>query len=127
MVPVHRAAAVISGRFHGLLFALQAGRPVIAVSSLPKTRRFLAEHGLSEWRVAENEPEALLELWPRFTAAWPGLAADAASIRSRLSAQTTVAAQQAREQLVPAMARTPVTRPRWRAALHRFVTLGGRL
>lgn len=51
--------AVISGRYHGILFALQSGKPVIGVGRLNKIERFMKEVGLREWLVDEDEPYKL--------------------------------------------------------------------
>lgn len=51
--PARRAAAVLAGRFHALLFAIQLGRPVLAASGAPKVRRFLDDNGLQSWSVTE--------------------------------------------------------------------------
>ena len=53
--PLERSACVATRRFHGLLFGLQSGRPVLTISSTPKARRFLAEHGLEHWAIGETE------------------------------------------------------------------------
>lgn len=91
--PVREATAVVAGRFHAALFALQHGRPFIAVSSRPKMRRFLADHSLSDWCVDENRPEDFLALWPRFCAQREHLAekarALAASMHQEVSRKTT--------------------------------------
>ena len=52
------SAAVVTARYHGVQFALQMGRPFIALSHQPKTRRFLEEHGLEDLCLADDQLES---------------------------------------------------------------------
>ncbi len=122
--PVRRATAVVSGRFHGLLFALQMGRPVLAVGSLPKTRRFLAANGLEPWWVTENQPERLLDLCPALLAESLDRDGAVASLRERLHKQTTNVAADVRQRLLDAAARLPPPSRRPRNRLRRWLDFG---
>jgi hypothetical protein len=94
--PARRAAAVLAGRFHALLFALQLGRPALAASDAPKVRRFLDDNGLQSWHVAE--PGRLH---------WPGTREEGLRLRSRLHDEVWEKTAAAREQLLDAAARLP--------------------
>ena len=83
--PARRAARIVTGRFHGLIFGLQLGRPVLTVSSRPKVVRFLEAHGLDAWRVGEDDPDALRALWPRFLEAETDLTSRSLDLRQRLA------------------------------------------
>lgn len=107
MEPLRQTRAAIAGRFHGVLFALQSGLPVLAVSSLPKTVRFMAQNGLAEWVVPENAPERLADLWPRFTSQLSGLHVGALTIREQLQNQARAVGVKAREQLLAAAGSLP--------------------
>ncbi|MCP4661459.1 MAG: polysaccharide pyruvyl transferase family protein [bacterium] len=111
--PARRAAAVVSGRFHGIVFALQLGRPALAVSTLPKTLRFLAEQGLDGWAVAEGRPEELSDRWRAFVDAWPRLSEEALRIRSRLHDEVRTRTSAARDRLLAAAGELPPPSRRW--------------
>lgn len=103
--PGRRAAAVLSGRFHGLLFGLQLGRPVIAGADTPKVRRFLAENGLREWRVAK--PGDLAATWESFRRRRPELVEEVRALRSRLHAEVWEKTSAARDRLLAEAASLP--------------------
>jgi polysaccharide pyruvyl transferase WcaK-like protein len=52
---------VVSMRLHGLIFAAQAGIPVVGIAYQPKCRRFMAELGLEEYCLALDEADRLAE------------------------------------------------------------------
>jgi len=122
--PARRAAAVVSGRFHGIVFALQLGRPALAVSSLPKTRRFLAEQGLGAWTVAEDRPQELGERWRSFVDAWPRLSEEALRIRSRLHDEVRTRTGAARDRLLAVAAELPPPSRRWGNRVREMLDLG---
>lgn len=122
--PARRAAAIVTGRFHGLLFGLQLGRPVLTVSSRPKVRRFLDEHGLADWRVDEGAPEAFTERWSDFVAAWPTLRQRAHEIRADLVRAVADLATPARDRLLATAAALPPPSRRPVARLRRLLDLG---
>lgn len=82
-----RAARIVTGRFHGLTFGMQLGRPVLTVSSRPKVARFLEEHGLGDWRVDEHDAAAFQALWPRFLEAEADILDRFRDLRGRLAEQ----------------------------------------
>ena len=82
--PARGAARIVTGRFHGLIFGMQLGRPVLTVSSRPKVVRFLEEHGLGEWRVDEDDPGGFRVLWPRFLDAEEEIRDRVLELRTRL-------------------------------------------
>jgi hypothetical protein len=120
--PLLSAAMVVSGRYHGLLFALQSGRPVIGVSDLPKTRRFLADHSLSEWCIGEQEPERLHERLQQLEAQHERLVRRALELRQVLCAAATHQAWQCRDQLLDAVLVTPSRR--WGKRVRMILDLG---
>ena len=122
--PLRAADTVVSGRFHGVLFALQAGRPVVAVSRLPKTRRFLTEHGLGAWCLAEDEPERLPTLLAQLNSERPALVATIAALRARLHAEATMQGNEARTRLLAAAAALPRPSRRWGMRLRDSLDLG---
>jgi hypothetical protein len=94
--PARRAAAVLVGRFHALLFALQLGRPVLAASEAPKVRRFLDDNGLQSWSAAA--PGSLRS---------PGTREEALRLRSRLHDEVWEKTAPARERLLDAASLLP--------------------
>ena len=94
--PARRAAAVLAGRFHALLFALQLGRPALVASDAPKVRRFLDDNGLRSWIAAE--PGALQ---------WSGTRDEALRVRSRLHDEVWEKTASARDRLLEAASRLP--------------------
>lgn len=53
---------VISGRFHGIVAAIQKGLPCIAIDICPKIRVLMEDCGLGEYCIKVNETERLKEL-----------------------------------------------------------------
>jgi hypothetical protein len=94
--PARRAAAVLAGRFHALLFAIQLGRPVLAAADAPKVLRFLDDNGLRSWSVAG--PGDLH---------WPGTREETLRLRSRLHDEVWEKTSAARERLLDAASRLP--------------------
>lgn len=111
--PARQAAAVLTGRFHGLLFALQLGRPALAASDAPKVRRFLDDNGLQSWSVAEPGPLH-----------WPGTREEALRLRSRLYDEVWEKAAPARERLLDAASRLPPPQRRLGNRLRSLLDLG---
>lgn len=124
LAPARRAAAVVSGRFHGLLFALQLGRPVIAVSTLPKTRRFLAEHDLAEWALAEDRAPDLAARWRALADAKPRLETKIRALRGRLHEEVWEKTAPARDRLLAAAAALPPPGRRPGVRLRQWLDLG---
>lgn len=93
--PGRRAAAVLAGRFHALLFALQLGRPSLVASDAPKVRRFLDDNGLRSWIA---EPGSLC---------CQGTREEALRLRSRLHDEAWEKTAPARERLLDAASRLP--------------------
>ena len=104
--PARRAAMVLAGRFHALLFALQLGRPVLAASDAPKVRRFLEDNGLQSW--ISTEPGVLQ---------WSGTRDEALRVRSRLHDEVWEKTSPARERLLDAASRLPPPNRRLRNLL----------
>lgn len=94
--PARRAAAVLAGRFHALIFALQLGRPALAASDAPKVRRFLDDNALQGWSVSGPGPLR-----------WPGTREEALGLRSRLHAEVWERTAPARDRLLDAASRLP--------------------
>jgi polysaccharide pyruvyl transferase WcaK-like protein len=119
-----QSSAVISGRFHGLIFALQMGLPVITISSRPKVKRFSAEHGLERWRVSEDCPQALMELWPEFKASHNQLREQALQLRDKQCAQVENGAAKAKEKLLAAAAALPPPSRRFNNRIRSLLDIG---
>ena len=125
MEEARRAARLVTGRFHGLIFGLQIGRPVLTVSSRPKVARFLAEHDLAEWRVDEEEPGAFRALWPRFLEAEEGLTRRGRVLRSRLAEQVQDLTCTPRDRFLDEAASGHRPGAGLRSTLRRLVSPGG--
>jgi polysaccharide pyruvyl transferase WcaK-like protein len=120
--PLLASRAVVSSRFHGILFALQAGRPVIAVGAQPKIVRFLEENGLSRWRVPEDAPEALPPLWEDFEDARDELLERVGDVASDIRGRAGRLAEEVLPRLEEAGGRAAGSRVRrLRTRLDRFV------
>lgn len=122
--PARRAAAVLTGRFHGLLFALQLGRPALALSEAPKVRRFLEESGLRGWQLSGGRPEDLVEAWPGFVRRWPEMREEALLLCSRLHEEVRERAAAARERLLDEASRLPPPSRRLGNRLRGLLDLG---
>lgn len=55
-VQIWRSKVVVSMRLHGIMFALQAGKPVIAIDYDDKVRTFMDENRLGSYCFAVDEP-----------------------------------------------------------------------
>lgn len=108
--PARRAAAVLAGRFHALLFALQLGRPALAASDAPKVRRFLDDNALRSWSV--SEPGSLR--WPGTR---PRMREQALQVRARLHDEVWEKTEPVRERLLDAASRLPPPNRRLRNLL----------
>jgi len=122
--PLKQASTVVSERYHGVLFALQSGRPAIAVSSLPKTRRFLKENDLSEWSIAETEPEKLRTVLQSMTDNRDNLLHQVLELRSSLCKRATLQGKKARELLLGAAEALPQPNRRWNNRMRQALDLG---
>jgi hypothetical protein len=116
--PARRAAAVLTRRFHGLLFALQLGRPVLVGSAAPKVRRFLEDNGLQGW----NLPVDLD--WPGFVSRWPAMREEALRLRGRLRDEVWEKTAPARERLLAAASALPPPGRRIGNRLRELLDLG---
>ena len=122
--PLREASAVVAGRYHALMFALQCGRPAIAVSTLPKTLRFMDEHGLAEWRISEREPQKLNSMVARLEKEYHSLASRVDELRATLHEQATSQAERARDLLLTSAAALPAPGRRWGNRLRDLLDFG---
>ncbi len=120
------AAVVVAARYHGVQFALQSGRPVIAADKLPKLQRFMAEQGLGAWCLDPTAPEQLPALLAQLDAVRPELLPQIAAIRARLHAEATAKGTEARARLLEAAAALPPPRRRWGMRVRAALDLGVR-
>jgi polysaccharide pyruvyl transferase WcaK-like protein len=118
--PARRAAAVLTRRFHGLLFAIQLGRPALAISEAPKIRRFLEDNHLEGWHLQGN----LASEWPAFVERWPRMRAEALRQRERLRAEVWERTAPARERLLSEASSLPSPGRRIRNRLREMLDLG---
>jgi polysaccharide pyruvyl transferase WcaK-like protein len=116
--PARRAAAVLTRRFHGLLFAIQLGRPALVDSGTPKVRRFLEENGLQDWALD------LASEWPDFVERWPRMREEALRLRERLRDEVWQTTAPARERLLAAAAALPPPGRRIGSRLREMLDLG---
>jgi len=122
--PLRNSRIAVSGRYHGLLFALQSGRPCVAVSSLPKTRRFLAEHGLGDWWIAEADPGDLASVLRKWETDYERVLPQIAALRASLADQAQFQGQSARDRLCDAAAALPPPSRRWGTRARQILDLG---
>jgi polysaccharide pyruvyl transferase WcaK-like protein len=118
--PARRAAAVLTRRFHGLLFAIQLGRPALVVSETPKVRRFLEDNGLQDWQLRGD----LVSSWPAFVERWPRMRMEALRLRERLRDEVREKTAPARERLLSDAAALPPPGRRIRNRLREMLDLG---
>ncbi len=116
--PARRAAAVLTRRFHGLLFALQLGRPVLVGSAAPKVRRFLEDNGLQGWSLPGDLD------WPGFVSRWPAMREEALRLRGRLRDEVWEKTTPARERLLAAASALPPPGRRIGNRLRELLDLG---
>jgi polysaccharide pyruvyl transferase WcaK-like protein len=101
--PARRATAVLTRRFHGLLFAIQLGRPALVDSAAPKVRRFLEDNGLQGWALQGD----LASAWPAFAGRWPAMREEALRLRERLRDEVWRTTAPVRERLLADAAALP--------------------
>jgi polysaccharide pyruvyl transferase WcaK-like protein len=114
--PAGAAATVVSARYHGLVFGLQLGRPVVGIGDAPKVRRFLAEQGLEDWWVPADRPEHLAAVVAAQHDDLEAAGARAAAVRGRLVVEAQRCGREALERL-EAAARPLQGRSAWRRLL----------
>ncbi|MBI5629298.1 MAG: polysaccharide pyruvyl transferase family protein [Elusimicrobia bacterium] len=119
-----KAGTVVSGRYHGIQFALQAGRPVVAVGDLPKIRRFMEESGLGQWCISEAELGSLMELLKELEKHRMDVARQISTLRSRLCREARDKACLMRQRLLGAAASLPRPSRRWGSRLRDWLDLG---
>jgi polysaccharide pyruvyl transferase WcaK-like protein len=118
--PARRAAAVLTRRFHGLLFAIQLGRPALVDSETPKVRRFLEDNGLQGWRLQGD----LASEWPAFVERWPRMREEALRLRERLRDEVWKTTEPARERLLAVASALPPPSRRIGNRLREMLDLG---
>lgn len=101
--PLVDSSAVVSSRYHGLVFGVQSGRPVVGVGGEPKVRRFLDEAGLGEWWLAEEDLPDLATRVVDLLRRSPPDATEIEHLRARLHAEATGAATLALRRLTDAV------------------------
>ena len=122
--PVARSGAVISGRYHGLIFGLQCGRPVVAIATPPKIRSFLGEHGLGEWALSPGDAAEFPALWQRFERQRESQSREAHALARRLRSQVWERTDAARERLLEQAGDLPPPERRVRNRLAAALNLG---
>lgn len=113
LAPALHAAVVVSARYHGLVFGLQLGRPVVGVGDSPKVRRLLEEVGLGRCWVGADRPDRLGEVVGAHLADLPAADREAAEVAERLRADAAGCGAEVRRRL-EAAARPLEGRRRWR-------------
>ncbi|OWY60974.1 hypothetical protein B7486_66295, partial [cyanobacterium TDX16] len=86
---------VVSARYHGLVFALQLGRPVVGIGDSPKVRRLLHEQGLADWHVPADRPDRVGPVVAGLLADLGTAEARAAEVHDRLVGEAAAAAARA--------------------------------
>ncbi len=84
---------MIASAFHSVLFAVQAGIPVIAIDYAPKVRNFMEDVGLARYLLGPDD-------YTRLPALVTGVLADRSSIRNQLRAIRTRLHEDARRAIV---------------------------
>jgi polysaccharide pyruvyl transferase WcaK-like protein len=107
------SSIAVSLRYHGILFAVQAGRPVIAVSSQPKVERFMHEQGLGDWHLGDNDIERLPALIDAIARQEAHAIERVRALRARLSSEAAACGSGVRTRLLNAAAQTAGRRERW--------------
>lgn len=105
--PLQNAFAAVSARYHGLLFGIQSGRPVIAASALPKIERFLQEHNLGALCIPEDDPGELKAALEHIERNHSALTEQALSLRDLLTKEAAANGERARQLLLEAASRLP--------------------
>jgi polysaccharide pyruvyl transferase WcaK-like protein len=112
------AAVVVSARYHGLVFGLQQGRPVVGIGDAPKVQRLLQEQGLGDWHVPADRPDRIGPVVASVLAELPEAEGRVAPLAGRLEEDAHVAAARSLA-LVQAAARPLHGRSPWRRSLRR--------
>lgn len=110
------AGVVVSARYHGLVFGLQQGRPVVGIGDAPKVRRLLHEQGLGDWHVPADRPDRIGPVVASVLAERVTAERRATEVADRLEAEAHAAAARALA-LVEAAARPLHGRSPWRRTL----------
>jgi polysaccharide pyruvyl transferase WcaK-like protein len=118
--PARHAAAVLTRRFHGLLFAIQLGRPALVDSETSKVRRFLEENGLQGWALQGD----LASAWPAFIERWSTMREQALRLRERLREEVWTTTAPARDRLLSAASALPPPGRRIGNRLREMLDLG---
>lgn len=107
MRQVERLDVVIAARFHNLVFAMLAGRPVISVGYSAKCSSLLSAAGLGAYatRLQSVELNDLKERFGRLAADLPAVAEDVASFRDRAALES----ERHREELVGFITSSPAS------------------
>lgn len=95
LAPGREARVVVSARYHGLVFGLQMGHPVVGIGDAPKVVRLLDEQGLGEWHVPADRPDRLGPVVASVLADQAHAERRVAEVARRLGEQATAAAQRA--------------------------------
>ncbi len=86
-----QADLVIGTAYHAVLFAVQAGVPVIAIGYAPKVDQFMQENGLGRWLIRPDEPDKLASRVEELLREHASVAADLVQIRDRLQQEARTA------------------------------------
>jgi hypothetical protein len=99
-------------------------RPVVAVSTLPKTHRFLAEHGLAEWCIPEAEPQRLKSVLRNMHNRRNELSHHLSTLRASLHAEALKYGETARALLLDAAQAKSLSNGRWINKVRQALELG---
>lgn len=116
LAPAAGAQVVVSARYHGLVFGLQLGRPVVGIGDAPKVRRLMEEAGLGDWWVPASAPERLASVVAAQCADLDAAEARVEVVRQRLVDEAARRGQEALD-LLHAAARPLDGRSPWRRLL----------
>ncbi|MGI6381239.1 MAG: polysaccharide pyruvyl transferase family protein [Anaerolineae bacterium] len=86
-----QADLVIGTAYHAVLFAVQAGSPVIAIGYAPKVDQFMQENGLGRWLIRPDEPAKLASRVEELLSEHASVAAKLVQIRDRLHQEARAA------------------------------------
>ncbi len=111
--PLVDASAVVSMRYHGVIFGLQSGRPAVGVGSQPKLSRFMAEQGVGDWRLDESQIDALPALLRSWDEQPDAVRTSVLELRHRQVEAAVTTAQGALDRLLTAAEAASRSRSAW--------------
>jgi hypothetical protein len=108
----HQIDLMIGTAFHSVLFAVQAGIPVIAIDYAPKVHHFMVDSGLTRYLLAPDEHKKLSKLVDEVLMKRSEIRADLLTIRMGLGREARQSLYKIREQIMISELCQPRSTPR---------------